>query len=190
MVAPVPLVTTIARDPEDAVLLLMLKADPVVAPLIESITIVEEAVIEEFVRVKVRSAAAAIDTDVKVARPDLPFTTTGEAAVPEAEAEVKRIPVPEVDPTKLPLVAVILPRVAVIVVPALSAVPAANVVVVANDPGAMIVVGNETVAVVPTVVTVIWLAVPRTELIVPEDPPSICQLAERVPPALDKEVRV
>lgn len=84
VVAPVPFVTTIAREPDEAVLLLMLRADPVVAPLILNITSVVEAVIEEFVKVKVRSAAAAIETEVNVALPDLPFTTTGEEATPEA----------------------------------------------------------------------------------------------------------
>lgn len=84
VVAPVPFVTTIAKEPAEAVLLLMLSAEPVVAPLIESMTSVVEAVTDELVIVKVKSAAAAIDTDVKVARPERPFTTTGEAAAPEA----------------------------------------------------------------------------------------------------------
>ena len=35
VVAPVPLVTTTADDPDEFVTLLMLKADPVVAPLKE-----------------------------------------------------------------------------------------------------------------------------------------------------------
>jgi hypothetical protein len=77
-------VTTIAKEPAEAVLLLILNAEPVVAPLMESITSVVEAVIEEFVIVRVKSAAAAIETEVKVARPDLPLTTTGEAAAPES----------------------------------------------------------------------------------------------------------
>lgn len=84
VVAPVPLVTTIARDPADAVELLMQRAAPVVAPLMLNITSVVEAVIDELVIVKVRSAAAAIETVVKVARPDLPLTTTGDAATPDA----------------------------------------------------------------------------------------------------------
>lgn len=118
VVAPVPLVTTIARDPEEAVLLLMLKADPVVAPLMLIITSVVEAVIAEFVMVNVRSAAAAIDTVVNVALPDLPLTTTGPEAAPEACEEFNRIPVPTVLATKFPFVVVIAPEVAVIVVAA------------------------------------------------------------------------
>jgi hypothetical protein len=62
----------------------MLKAEPVVAPLIEIITSVVEAVIAELVIVSVKSAPAAIETELNVARPDLPFTTTGEAAAPDA----------------------------------------------------------------------------------------------------------
>lgn len=119
-----PFVTTIAREPADAVLLLIDRAAPVVAPLIEIRTIVVEAVIAELVSVRVKSAAAAIETDVNVARPDLPLTTTGEAAAPEAEGDVNKIPVPEVDATKSPFVAVIAPRVAVIVVPAVTVVAA------------------------------------------------------------------
>jgi hypothetical protein len=121
VVAPVPFVTTMAKEPADAVLLLMLRAEPVVAPLMESITSVVEAVIEEFVNVRVKSAPAAMETDVKVALPDLPLTTTGEDATPEAWEEFKRIPVPTAVATKLPLVAVILPKVAVMLVPALTA---------------------------------------------------------------------
>jgi hypothetical protein len=49
----------------------------------ESMTSVVEAVIDELVIVKVKSAAAAIETVVNVALPDRPFTTTGEAATPE-----------------------------------------------------------------------------------------------------------
>src|SRR5258708_25498483 len=66
VLAPVPFVTTIARDPEDAVLLLMLSAEPVVAPLILRRTSVIEAVIAEVVIVNVKSAAAAMLTLVKV----------------------------------------------------------------------------------------------------------------------------
>lgn len=160
VVAPVPFVTTIASDPDEAVLLLIERAAPVVAPLISRRTIVEEAVIAELVMVRVRSAAAAIDTEVKVARPDLPLTTAGSVAATLALGEFKRIPVPKVDATKLPLVAVMLPKVAV------------RVVVVVSDPGAMIAEGREIVAVEPTVVTVLWLAVPRTVVTVPEEEPS------------------
>lgn len=181
VVAPVPFVTTIAKDPADAVLLLILRADPVVAPLILSITSVVEAVIAEFVIVNVRSAAAAIETEVNVALPDLPLTTTGEAAAPLACAELRRIPVPAAVPTKFPLVAVMLPKVAVIEVPAftcpavatilpvvdvipvpaVTVVVAARVVVVTSDPGAIIAEGSEEVIVEPAPVVVIWLAVPK-----------------------------
>lgn len=160
--APVPFVTTIARDPADAVLLLIDKADPVVAPLMEIRTIVEAAVIAEFVSVNVRSAPAAIETLVNVARPDLPLTTTGEAAAPESDGDVNNRPVPDVDATKFPFVAVILPSVAVMVV------PAANDVVVVNDPGAVMADGSDTVAVPATVLTVIWFAVPETATTSPD----------------------
>lgn len=126
VVAPVPFVTTIARDPEDAVMLLIDRAEPVVAPLIETRTMVVEAVIAELVKVSVKSAAAAIETEVNVARPDLPLTITGDAAAPLLEGDVNKIPVPEVDATKFPFVAVIFPKVAVTVVPAVTDVPAAT----------------------------------------------------------------
>ena len=196
VVAPVPFVTTIAREPADAVLLLIDRAAPVVAPLIEIRTIVVEAVIAELVSVRVKSAAAAIETDVNVARPDLPLTITGDAATPEAEGEVNKIPVPEVAATKFPFVAVMAPRVAVTVVPAVTepnvaailpaeavmfpkvatmfpadavtppvvaikpvppvtVVPATRVVVVVNEPGAVIAAGNEMVDTPATVLTVI-----------------------------------
>lgn len=86
-------------------MLLIPNAEPLVAPLIEIRTMVEEDVIEEFVSVRVISNVAGIETDVKVALPDLPFTTTGDAAAPDAEGEVKRIPFPDVPAIKLPLVA-------------------------------------------------------------------------------------
>ncbi len=175
VVAPVPLVTTIASDPEDGVLLFIDKADPVVAPLILSITSVVEAVIAEFVRVNVKSAAAAMLTLVNVALPDLPFTTTGDAATPEAVGELRIIPVPEVEATKLPLVAVMLPRVAVmdvaaftapadaltlpvvavIPVPAVTVVPDESEVVVVNEPGAVIAAGSVSVIVEPEPAVVI-----------------------------------
>ena len=81
----------------------MLNAEPVVAPLMLNNTCVVDAVIDELVIVNVRSAAAAIDTDVNVARPDLPFTTTGDAAAPDAEGEFNSNPAPAVELTKLPV---------------------------------------------------------------------------------------
>ncbi len=178
MVAPVPFVTTIASDPEEAVLLLMLRADPVVAPLILINTSVVDAVIEELVMVSVKSAAAAIDTDVNVALPDLPLTTTGPDAAPEAWDEVKRIPVPVVDATKFPFVVVIAPRVAV------------NVVVAVREPGAVIAAGKLKVMVLPEPVDVIWFAVPKrlklpaVGLSAPPDPP-VKVAASAVPGVID-----
>jgi hypothetical protein len=81
---------------------------------------------------------------------------------------------PAVPKTTLPLVAVILPRVAVIVV------PDASVVVVASDPGAVIRVGRLSVVVVPVVLAVICAAVPRIVSIAPEPVPSRVHVA--VPP--------
>lgn len=82
VLAPVPFVTTIASEVAEAVLLLILSADPVVAPLMLIKTSVVEPVMDELVMVKVKSAAAAIETEVKVARPDRPLTTTGPEAAP------------------------------------------------------------------------------------------------------------
>lgn len=118
-------------------------AEPWEAPLMETKTIVDEEVIEEFVRVNVKLDPAIIETAVNVALPDLPLTTTGEAAAPLAEAEFKRIPVPDAVPTKFPLVAVIAPAVTVSPVPMVAVVvtakddPAVSVVVEAIDPGAI-----------------------------------------------------
>jgi hypothetical protein len=79
----------------------------------------------ELVMVRVKSAAAAMLTDVKTAAPDLPFTTTGLAAAPDAVGELSNKPAPEALPTKFPRVAVIFPVVAVswVKVPAAGVVP-------------------------------------------------------------------
>src|SRR5580765_2820632 len=61
VVAPVAFVTTIANEPAEAVELLMHSPAPVVAPLMLNITSVVDAVIDELVIVKVKSAAAAIE---------------------------------------------------------------------------------------------------------------------------------
>lgn len=175
VVAPVPFVTTMARDPEEAVLLLIERAAPVVAPDIESRTMVVAAVMDEFVRVSVRSAAAAMLTEVKVALPDLPLTTTGLAATPDALAEVKRIPVPEVDPTKLPFVAVMAPRVAVMEVPAFTAPAVAEmfpvVAVIPVPPTRVVVVVRDPVTrVLPVVLPMATAPVPPVPMVVVADP--------------------
>jgi hypothetical protein len=77
---------------------------------------------------------------------------------------------PRVD-VMFPVDATIFPVVAVIPVPAVTVVPPAKDVVVVNEPGAVIAEGRLTVAVFPTVLTVIWLAVPNTDAIAPEEPP-------------------
>lgn len=120
VVAPVPFVTTIASDPVEEVLLLIESAAPVVAPLIETNTIVDTAVTKELVIVRVRSAAAAMLTVVKVTRPDLPLFTTGPEAAPDVDAAASKIPVPKAVATRFPLVAVMAPAVAVSVVDAVS----------------------------------------------------------------------
>lgn len=65
-----------------------------------------------------------------------------------------------------PAVAAMLPVVAVIPVPAVIVVVAARDVVVVKEPGAVIADGNDQVRVLPEPVTVIWLAVPSV-LILP-----------------------
>ena len=77
-----------------------------------------------------------------------------------------------------------------ILVPAARVVPEARVVVVVNDPGVVIAEGRETVAVVPTVVTVIWLAVPKTTSTVPIELPSCTQVALLTPPAVERATSV
>ena len=72
----------------------------------------------EFVMVSVRSAAAAILTVVNVTCPARVFRTTGPDAAPEAVVALNDKPLPAAEETKLPLVAVIFPEVAVTVVPA------------------------------------------------------------------------
>ena len=137
-----PFVRTMTREPAEEVLLLMLTADPVVNPLRFTRTIVVAAVIEEFVKVKVKSDPPVIDTPAKVARPDLPLTTTGLAATPEADGEFNKMPAPDADVTMFPRVAVTAPVVAVkaVNVPAAGVTPPTNplypveAVRVVNDP--------------------------------------------------------
>jgi hypothetical protein len=75
--------------------------------------------------------------------------------VPEVAPGLKTIPVPAVEATKLPFVAVIFPRVAVIVVPAVTLVVAAREVVAVNEPGAVIAAGSVRVTVAPEAAVVI-----------------------------------
>lgn len=173
---------TNAIVPEPAVTLFTDNADPVVAPAMEYNTCVEDEVMEELVIVNVKSAAAAILTDVNVTLPALVFKTTGLAAAPVAVVALKDKPLPAVEDTKFPAVAVIAPEVAVnvvadvieptvvvilpaeatmfpvvavIPVPAVKVVPEARVVVVVNDPGVVIAEGRDIVAVPALLVTVI-----------------------------------
>lgn len=124
VVAPVPLVTTIDREPAEGVTLFIVRADPVVAPVIESMTLVEAPVIVELVKTNVESAAAAMLIPVKVTEPTLAFTTWGVA--PDAVPTGRTSPVPAATAVKLPFVAVIAPKVAVNVVPAVIEVVAFN----------------------------------------------------------------
>jgi hypothetical protein len=98
--------------------------------------------------VMVKVAPAAIDGVVIVTCPDLPLAVA--VVVPDPVTGVNTSPVPDVVATKLPLVAVMFPSVAV------------SVVVVVNDPGVVIAEGRETVATPAVVITVIWLVVPNT----------------------------
>jgi hypothetical protein len=134
-------------------------AAPFVPPVSPYKICVVEAVTAEFVIVKVNWAPATIEGVVIVICPDLPFNVA--EVVPEAVPEFNTIPSPAAELTKLPLVAVMLPVVAVI------PVPPVNVVVEAIEPGAMKVVGIESVTAPAVVEAVISLAVPVTETISP-----------------------
>ena len=96
----------------------MVSAEFVVAPDKEAMSRVEDPVIDVFAIVRVKSAFAASETVVKVIDPTRPLHVTVPLAAPDPVTGVKRTPVPEVDATKFPFVAVIAPRVAVIVVAA------------------------------------------------------------------------
>lgn len=119
--APVPLVITMADEPAEFVTDLMLNAEPVVVPDKLYKMLVPDPVIDELVIVSVMSVAAAKEKLVKAATPTLPLHTRGLAAAPEDDVGVKRRPVPAVDATKFPFVAVIAPAVAVSVVEAVKA---------------------------------------------------------------------
>jgi len=87
-------------------------------------TCVVDAVTSELVIVNVRSAAAAMLTEVNMAWPARALMTIGDAAAPVAVVALNNKPFPAAELTKFPLVAVILPRVAVILVPAVTVVAA------------------------------------------------------------------
>ena len=154
-----------------------------VAPCRLYSTWVPDPVIAEFVIVRVRSAPPAMLTVLNTAIPALELRTSGEAAAPEAVLELKRNPVPAVDPTKFPFVAVTAPSVAVTVVAevidptvvemfpadatilpvvAVIPVPPVSVVTEAIDPGAMKVEGIVKVTVAPDAAVVISFAVPAS----------------------------
>ena len=119
-----------------------------------------------------------------------------DAVVPvDASAPVAMsILLPGVLKTRLPLVAVILPAVEVIPVPAVIVdpadivVPDVNVVVVVNEPGAVMAAGRDSVVVPADVEAVIWAAVPLMAKIVPEEEESCTQVAERIPPAVESPI--
>lgn len=161
-------------------------ADPVVPPVSPYRICVLDAVTELFVIVKVKVAPAAIDGEVIVICPDLPFKVA--VVVPEVVPEFRTNPFPAAEQTKLPAVAVILPVVAVTVVlaerePAVALIfpavatmsPAVAVilpvlavrdvvavteVVAVIDPGAINADGILKVTVAPDAAEVISLAVP------------------------------
>lgn len=126
VVAPVPFVTTHATWLADGVTLLTDGADPVVEPDIAQRTLVEAPAIEVLPIVKVRSAAAAIETPVNVTDPVRPLQFTVPDAAPLAVVTGRETPVPAATATKFPFVAVILPEVAVRLVPAVMLVVAPN----------------------------------------------------------------
>jgi hypothetical protein len=191
VVAPVPFVTTIAIVPEPGVTLLMLSAAPVVAPLIESITCVEDDVIALFVMVNVKSAAAAILTVVNMTCPALLFNTTGPDAAPEAVLALNCRPFPAVELTKLPFVAVMLPNVAVTVVAAetdpnvetklpVEAVILPVVAVIPVPPVSVVVVPKAPViAVFPVALPIATIPVPPVPIVVVAAPEVLSVVAPR-----------
>lgn len=101
-----------------------------------------------------------------------------------------------------PVEATMLPVVAVIPVPAVTVVPAASVVVVVNEPGAVIAAGNDNVTAAAAATVDIWFAVPAicifpaTGVAVPELPVSVAtadvlppSVAHTPPPAYPKTAR-
>ena len=107
---------------------------------------------------------AVVDTVTAPGLPDIAPDTPQEAFAPVAIESL----FPAVPRTRLPLLAVMFPKVAVIPVPAVTVVVAAKEVVVVKEPGAAIAEGREIVATPAAVVTVTWFVVPRTETIAPE----------------------
>ena len=111
--------------------------------------------------------------------PDLPFSVA--VVVPEAVPEFRTRPAPAADATKFPVVAVMLPVVAV--------KPVAEVVVPANDGED----GTEKVIVLPDPVVVIWFAVPASVMLFAEGliaPPVPPVSVLRAPPSLSRRVHV
>lgn len=104
-------------------------------------------VTSEFVSVRVPKDTALI-TSEKLTWPALTEFVTGEA--PATLVPTTFGPLAAVEATKSPLVAVILPEVAV------------TVVVAVTDPGAVIAEGRDSVRVDPEAAVVIWFAVPAT----------------------------
>ena len=154
VVAPVPFVTTHAQVFADVVTLFMLRAAPVVAPDMLNSSLVLEPAIEVLPMVRVKSAAAAIDTLLKVTEPTRPLQFTVPDAAPVPVATLNETPLPAAEDTKLPLVAVISPKVAVMVV------------VAVTEPGAVRALARAKVIWFVPPTDVIWFAVPL-RLIVP-----------------------
>ena len=119
---------------------------------------------------------AVVDTAIAPGLPDIFPVTPQEALEPVAMSSL----FPAVAKERFPFVAMMLPRVAVIVVAALREVPACKVVVEAIVPGAINVVGMLKVIVPEVPVVVIWLAVPARVILPalgpmapPESPVSV-----------------
>lgn len=210
VVAPVPFVTTHTAWLAEGVNDLTLGAEPVVEPDILQSKRVDAPVIEVLPKVNVKSAAAAIETPVKVTEPARPLQLTVPEAAPLPVVTGSTTPDAAATATKLPLVAVIAPDVAVTVVPAVTdpavtpklpvvtvnPVPAvivvveANEVVVSKDPGAVMADGKLHVIVLPEPTVVIWFAVPNklifpaVGLIAPPLPPVKVATAPVPPPRI------
>lgn len=126
------------------------------------------------VNIMIELAVTAVVAIVAVPLPRVTVPKEFAPAVVVDATLVLTILLPAVPRTRLPLVAVTLPVVAmtpvppVTVVPATTVVPEARVVVVVREPGVVIAAGRLNVTVDPEAAVVIWLAVPAILMLPPE----------------------
>jgi hypothetical protein len=130
-------------------------------------------------RITLAAVHAVVATIIEPGDPDMFPETPVDAFKPVAMSNL----FPIVAKLKLPFVAVIFPRVAVMLVPDVKDV------VVVNDPGAVIAAGKDNVTAPAVVEEVIWLAVPVTESTSPPALTPSTHVADSVPPTLDNVIR-